>query len=733
MSPKTKSTDTRTRFRFLNPDLEQVAEEVSLEEFSVLLPEFTPAEDQPPLSDGEAPTKLGARFRKQWAELNDLDEEDVDHGLIRDIEALSADHDANIRGLARPYRIRNHAGEQTVIRFTAHTPLVAAALINGRMLSRVGRQLAEDTPVLTTASGTHPLVPALEVMDADHAYRISEAQQRVEMLRDYHKDDQDFIDSLALEGVITAPVVAPFYISDCHGNAGYLVQTDDGWRRLTASRGTISELLGVNADLTYKHWENDDGTMTVRSHTADSIRRSLGWLRFVGSDKAKLLYPSSRNAKSVETWMNYVADKNPEVRAFHRLRTVDIELVVAIRPRPGKSNFDVFYIDMAGRHVPGLSAKDWDKASVEGVVAVRAIDTLRDGSFVDDSERAVWLGENSVGTKDDPGSGAPFRNRLVAGTALMAALTTEGQVPGRRQVTRHALVEHGLPNHPDRAAAVAAAQAAVVFEVDGTAEVGQVTSTLMSLFKHASLWKDTSHPGDDRWFDLIGESPDVMHDHALEEIGQKFDLLDKHAGALGPYQRAMMALAGIAHITNPALISTGHSMTRTGRGGRDNVMKSDPIVVLMRMVQTVDGLARCLAIITAATKATPIVPVDPITDEDMTETWLRRTYLDTDDADDVEEAGEDPLDPESRWWADIDNVLERADNLESIVTEMMNDRRVPPELVGEDEEYDEEMAPLMFKRYGVPSEIAEKIVDAVDPVTKFANRGAAFNSVRRGD
>ncbi|HEX5365896.1 MAG TPA: hypothetical protein VFW63_04445, partial [Acidimicrobiales bacterium] len=64
MSPKTKNTDTRTRFRFLNPELEQVAEEVALEDFSVLLPEFTPAEDQEPLDDGEAPTKLGARFRK---------------------------------------------------------------------------------------------------------------------------------------------------------------------------------------------------------------------------------------------------------------------------------------------------------------------------------------------------------------------------------------------------------------------------------------------------------------------------------------------------------------------------------------------------------------------------------------------------------------------------------------------------------------------------------------------
>jgi hypothetical protein len=733
MSPKTKSTDTRTRFRFLDPVLDQIADEVSLEAFSVLLPEFTPAEDQKPLDDGEPPTKLGARFRHQWAELHNVSEEEVDHGLIRDIEALSADHDANIRGLARPYRLRNHAGEQIVVRFTAHTPLVAAALINGRMLSRVGRHLPEETPVLTTASGTHPFMPAIEVVDADHAYRISEAQQRVEKLRDYHTDDQDFIDSLALEGVITAPVVAPFHIQDAAGNAGYLVQTDDGWRRLTASRGTLSELLGVNADLTYKHWENAGGTMTIRSHTADTVRRSLGWLRFVGSDKAKLLYPTSRNPRSVDAWMKDIAGRNPEVRAFHRLRTVDIELVLAIRPRPGKSYFDVFYIDMAGRHVLGLSAKDWDKASVEGVVAVRAIDTLRDKGFINDAERAVWLGETSVATKDAPNA-EPFRNQLVAGTALMAALTTEGEKAGRRQITRNALAEHGLPNHPDRAATVAAAQAAVVFEVDGKAEVGQVTSTLASLFKHASLWKDQTHPGDYWWFYLIEEDPDDLYNAALDELGQTFELIDKNAGALGPYQRAMVALTGIAHITNRELIRRHDSMTRTGRGGRHGVVKSDPIAMLLRMVQKVDGLAQCLAIIKAAIKATPVVPTDPVTGAEMTETWLRKAYLDTDDAEAGEDTGEDPLDAATQWWTDVDDVLERAENLQGIVTEMMEDRRVPPELLGdEDGEYDEHTAPLMFQRYGVPNDIAEKIVDAVDPVTRFANRGAAFNLVRRGE
>ena len=275
--------------------------------------------------------------------------------------------------------------------------------------------------------------------------------------------------------------------------------------------------------------------MTVRSHTADSVRRSLGWLRFVDSDKAKLLYPAGR--RSVETWMSDVASKNPEVRAFQRLRTVDIELVVAIRQRPGKSKFDVFYLDMAGRHVPGLNAKDWDKASVEGVVAVRAIDTLRDEGYIEDAQRAVWLGEHAIATHDAPSDDAPFRNRLVAGTALMAALTTHGGYEARRQVTRSALVEHGLPNHPDRAAAVAAAQAAVVFQVDGTAEVGQVTSTLMSLFKHPSLWKDDLHSGEHWWVDLIADDPDELHDQAVDELGQRFESRDKNAGSLGPHQR----------------------------------------------------------------------------------------------------------------------------------------------------------------------------------------------------
>ena len=61
----------------------------------------------------------------------------------------------------------------------------------------------------------------------------------------------------------------------------------------------------------------------------------------------------------------------------------------------------------------------------------------------------------------------------------------------------------------------------------------------------------------------------------------------------------------------------------------------------------------------------------------------------------------------------------------------MQERRVPELLA--DEPYDEESAPYMFRRYGVQSETGEKIVEALDPVTKFAHRGAAIDAVRRGE
>ncbi len=718
----TATAAPRSRFRFLQPDDEIRAAEVNLDYFGVTLPEFKPAADESPLDDGEAPTRLGARFRQLFAEVHGISEDAVPHGLIRYVEAMSADHDLNTNRMASSYEIRNHAGTQVVVRFRAHTPLVGGALINGRMLSRVGRKL-KGLPVVTTASDEVAYAPTINLVNGDHPYRISQAQKEVEGLGNYQGSDQDFIDSLALEGIVTAPVVALFRLADEEGREAFLSQTDDGWRRTTASRTALSELLGVDADLTYRHWRDADGGFTIRSHDAESIRMTLEALRFDASRQSGLLFPNGRTAKSIGLWRGGIADLNPDVRAFHRLRTVEIELVLAMRPLGGRTQFDVFYADMAGRHVPGLNAKDWSKASVEGVVAVRAIDSLVDGSHgVNAAERDAWLGIHDVPQEDTPDA-TPFRNRVVAGTALLAALTTDTR---RYAVTYQAVKEHGLAKSPKSAATVAAAQTIVVFHVDGSGQEGQVSSTLMSLLMHASLYAEDRH-GSSPWYDLIHDDLGELHKGAIAEMENPVATLDVKVGEFGPHQRALMALAGVAHITNPVLLEDDASFTRTGRGGRDGVGKADPINILHKMVRSAEGLERCVEIVEAAAAADPRVPVDAGTGEKMTETWLRRKYLAGPDDGGGTSGGasDDPLDG---WDSDVNLLFELAEELQAMAKEL-EVREVDRELLGL-EKGQEHPGDVMITRYGIPR--GNEIVGALAEVSRIAAMGGGFHSFRTG-
>lgn len=736
---KQKQKTTRSRFRFLDPEYLEDAGESQLDGLSLAVQDFSPQEDQEPLGDGCPPTKLGSRLRTAIAAANGIDEEDIDDGLIRSLEVLSADHAANIQALARPYQLRNQAGHMKAVRFLAHTPLIGGAVLNGRMLSRTGQKLPRGVRVLT--SGTeHPTLPfpQLDVDDGEQMHAISLAQRVVEQLRDYGPADRDFIDSIATQGVLTPPVIAPFHVVDSAGNSGWITQTDDGWRRCTASKEVLSEILGVNADLTYRHWEDEDGQLTIRDYDETAVRQTLSRLRFRNSDKADLLFPGSRTKRGVERWVNDVAKKNPEVRVFHRLRVVEVELVLSFHPRPDRTCFDVFYIDMASRHVPGLAAKDWNKDAVEGVVAVRAIDALIAADQVLPEQRSVWLGETTVGHADIEGQ-MPFRNRVAAGAELMAVLTTDGdghdegekrKGTGRRKVVREILKEHGLRNHPDKAATVAAAQAAVVFGLSGSAEIGQVSAAIASIFKHASLWRDHDH-NEGSWASCLSLSSADLYDNAVIELGEDHDLGDPHLGALGPNQRAMMAMTGIAHATNPAMLGV-HALTRTGRGGRNKVSKADPISLLQRMVVDEEGLERCLEIIEAATCPEPRVPVDPVTDAEMTEEWLRAEYLSQTDDEFEPEDDPDDLDPETSWWTDLDTVLELSENLWGRVQELEK-RLVPAGLLGlTDDQYDSSTAGTMLIRYGVKEELAGEVRRALEKVIKVMDRGAVSFSIRKG-
>src|SRR5262249_16690535 len=140
------------------------------------------------------------------------------------------------------------------------------------------------------------------------------------------------------------------------------------------------------------------------------------------------------------------------------------------------------------------------------------------------------------------------------------------------------------------------------------------------------LWKDAKHPGG-IWADLIGQDLASLKNAAVAELGARLTSTEDNVGTMGPAQRALMALTGVAHATNPPLMLSENSLTRTGRGGRGAVSKADPIALLMAMVRDLDGIERCAAIIEASVRAQPIIPIDPITKEEMTEEWLRRKYI----------------------------------------------------------------------------------------------------------
>src|SRR4051794_36478021 len=61
---------------------------------------FRPERNAALEADGAGLTKVGARFRDKFADLHDIDPSEVDLGLVRLVEALNADTEANHAALS---------------------------------------------------------------------------------------------------------------------------------------------------------------------------------------------------------------------------------------------------------------------------------------------------------------------------------------------------------------------------------------------------------------------------------------------------------------------------------------------------------------------------------------------------------------------------------------------------------------------------------------------------------
>lgn len=622
----------KSTFQFLAPHgLDVISDAVPLDGvFPLLPPVFEPLRGEPALSDGEPPTELGKAVMEWYGEARRCPPEETPAGLVRAIEAVSVGRE-NVTAVRRAHWRRNHAGLLSVAQLVVCVPMVRPATVQPRMAASAQRIMREEFGM----SLVHEVDTGLRVRarSAEHLRLITKAQQRVRIPHAYAGEaEKEFADSLALEGIREEirGFAYDMYVSD--GERGHLVETDDGWTRVSVAQSFMGLLMGLDADLSTLHWENPaDGTLTVGPHTPDTIEAAHRALRF--EDASFAVWPARRTRADVQAWLDGAP---PEAQATLRMMTARMDIAIAVRPYRHNSDHDVVYADMARFHVKGQNPTLWGKADDEAFKARTVVNDLVRRRDLTEEQRDVFLGDTVVPWADDPAR-TPYRNRVVATTHVMVSTVVDDPaVPHRYDVVRGTLKRLRVPNSPLQAATTTASLAGLVAGLEGDGEMGQFTAVIARSFRKWELRDIARHTGN--WTDLIDQDVAALADGARREL--------RALGADGsrevrPHQRALAVLALVAHAANPALrnyrrpdggtnsdgtprmVRYPSSMTLTGRGGRGGVMKVEADVVFLHAARSPEGIDQLEAIVAAATTENPVVPVDPASGDELLEERLR--------------------------------------------------------------------------------------------------------------
>ncbi|WP_030293130.1 hypothetical protein [Streptomyces katrae] len=625
----------KSTFRFLDPRHENlISDAVPLDGvFPMLPPQFEPMRGEPALSDGEPPTELGKAVMDWYAKAHDCASEETPAEFVRAIEAVSAGGRENIDAVRRAQWRRNHAGLLSVAQLVVCVPMVRPATVQPRMAASAQRIMRGHGQSLIHEVGSGLRIRA---RSAAHLINITRAQQEVRVPHAYvNEAEKEFADSLALEG-IREPIrgfLYDVYVSD--DERGYLVETDDGWTRVSVAQSFMGLLMGTHADLSTMHWENaDDGSLTVRPHTPESIAAAHRALRF--EDASFAVWPTGRSRPAVDAWLDGAP---PEAQATLRMMTARMDIGIAVDPYRRNSAHDVVYADMARFHVKGQNPTLWGKSDDEAFKARTVVNDLVRRDYLAEEQRDVFFGDTQVPWEDDP-SGMPYRNRVVATTHVMVSTVVDDPaVPSRYGVVRETLKRLRVPNSPLQAATTTASLAGLVAGLEGDGEMGQFTAVTARSFRKPELRDIAQHDGN--WTELIDRDVEEIAEGARRELAAA---LQAKRTRIGRHQRALAVLALVAHAANPALrnyrrpdggthpdgtprtIRYPSSMTLTGRGGRGGVMKVEADVVVMNAARSAEGIDQLEAIVRAAIVKEPVVPVDPATGAEMLEEWLRRSW-----------------------------------------------------------------------------------------------------------
>lgn len=729
MSRKTAANTARSSSNVLAPLTDpELAPPVSRIQGRPLLPEpFKPEAGRPVEADGKPLTKFGGRAREVIAQVAGLDESEIDLGLVRMVEALNADTAHNLASISAVQTKRTEHGVLRYVTMLVNTPLLWAWLLNGRALRRLGAELRGASRIVTTATD-HPILPlpTMRVDGPETVLEVTAAQRRLLGLESYASTGanpvkRDRVNSIVQFGVLEQPDVVLVQMISDNGSA-WVPQAAEGAQRLFSSLVGMDQLASRSVEmLASEHWFA--GTPQLRDLTPTDLQRLAGELRFPSSAAAG--YFPGRDPKA---WLETTAATNPAAVAFQLLRTMEINLVIAVEPdskvTAGESHAVSSTINEMIRsyHVPGKAKDQWDLADVQGLIAIGAIDELMESGRITATDRSTWLGETlpSWSGADD---GSP--DRLVTVANLVATLTAQHAAPPAGGAGEDSLVAvnrhlklNGVRIHAVDRAKVAAAQAIIALGRNNTGKENTLAAAIQGTFHAPWFWKTDDHPGG-RWTALLGTPLKELTDKALAEAKASTS-----PDTCGPAQRALAALGGLALMANPGLLDGNKALTRTARGGGGkavDVAASDPYVLLSAMVREERGIHQLHdAIVALTANAEPAVPIDRESSHELDEFYLREMWL----GETSTKKEDNPLSEFARLVKELAGVIgdgsAEADRLREAL---------PGDLLGLDQSEDDDPElwdEAIYERIGVDEQTADEALPALQKLVEFFTTGKAL-------
>jgi hypothetical protein len=693
-----------------------------------LLPQpFRPEAGRENEADGAPLSKFGAQFRETVARLQGVEPSEVPLGLVRMVEALNADTDENLAGLARPVAKHTEYGRLWSVQLILHAPLLLPWLINGRALRRLTAKLRHEAELLTGATD-HPTLslPRMHVEGPGQVLEMVDTQRELLGYEQYTGEQRDLVDSIASHGVLDPPDVVFTEVESSAGST-WTGQTAEGAQRLFADQLGMRVLSNRDvAGLATRHWLAP--TIQLRDLRPGDLADLAEALTFPDSEAAAF-FPG----KDPRTWLATTAAEQPAAVAWQLMRTITVNAIIAVEPNSrARSRFEhpvaATVQELIRRyHVNGKSKANWPQADVDGVVAISLIDTFRDQDRITADDRAVWLGQRVL-TWSNPLDGTGEDANLLASTVrLIACLTVQGATRDAQGVDGLTLVQDELrdngvhrPGPIDRAR-MAVAQALMPLDLHNSGDENQISAALQALFRDPLLWRGDEHVGGN-WTALIGLALPELEQKARAELAA-LPMVHEPTKHFGPAQRALGALGMTALIVNPAMLKAGVAVTRTGKGAggkAETVSAADPGKIVARMLADEAGIDHLVAAIQSLViNRNPTVPTDEESDEQLTDFWLRQRWLG------AAAAPRDDETPAAAYLRILKDLVEVRLVEEASLGEWLREATSATVVGEEDDEDDQDVTPL-YESIGVPDELADRAREALRNLDEFFAVGKAY-------